>query len=95
MDTAGIKENINKIDNKADLAAHKTKVLGQLTDQLTGLGIQAAQLAGLTNPATFIASMISMLTPLATTVSNQISDNESAASELTTAFADKKATLRS
>lgn len=93
MDLSGIIANINKIDNKEDLAAYKETVLPLLESQAEGFAAQAAQLAGLTNPATFIASFISMLVPLTKTVTSQVTYLNDSILKLTKAFSDKESNL--
>ena len=92
MDITTIQANIK---TKDELSAYKEKVLGQYGKQAEGLATQATQLAGLTNPSTFIATFISMIAPLAVKVEEQIQENVQAVGDLNTAFDDKENSLES
>lgn len=93
MDISGIIENIDNVKTKAQLAEYKEKVTGQFEKSIEELSIQAAQLGGLTNPATFIASMISMLAPLVKTIEKQLEGMTTGLQKLNLAFKNKEAEL--
>ena len=95
MDITGITANIENVKTKSELAAYKKKILGELESAIESYGKQALQLGGLTNPATFIASFISMLAPLVKTIEGQVTGLTKGVADLTKAFDDKEKTLTS